>query len=178
MCEQELEHLTFKGVPIDGTIDEFVEKLKAFGFEYLETTSAISFLKGVFAGFADCIVGVGVVKGTNTVYLVGVQFPVCADWSTLEKDYVYLKNLLIKKYGEPSKIIEEFTGCSQPKDNVEKLHELYMDRCVWGTLFRVKNGEILLILRRTLDGRGCYVMLKYFDKINTALINSEAMEDL
>ena len=32
MCEQELEHLTFKGVPIDGTIDEFVEKLKAFGF--------------------------------------------------------------------------------------------------------------------------------------------------
>ena len=178
MYGQEAEHLTFKGIPIDGPLDAFVEKLEGLGYKYLYEENCIALMDGTFAGFAGCCVGVSTIKGKNIVYLVGVRFPTCGDWSTLEKDYTYLKTMLIKKYGEPERIVEEFTGCVQPKDNVEKLHELYMDRCVWGTSFRIKNGDIILSLHKSLNGNGCYAMLKYFDEVNTSLVDSLAIDDL
>ena len=178
MYEQEVEHLIFKGIPIDGPLDEFVEKLKGYGYQYLYEENGDALMEGAFAGIGGCCIAISSIKGKNIVYIVGVLFPACEDWSTLEKDYIFLKTKLIEKYGEPSTVIERFTGCVQPEDNIEKLHELYMDRCVWGTLFKIKNGDILLVLRKSINGRGCYVVLKYFDKINTALVDSLVIDDL
>ena len=34
-AQEESEHLTFKGVPIDGTLNEYVTKMKQAGFTHL-----------------------------------------------------------------------------------------------------------------------------------------------
>lgn len=50
------EHFTFKGVPIDGTIDEFVSKMKQKGFSVLQTEENLSVLTGDFASYNDCTI--------------------------------------------------------------------------------------------------------------------------
>jgi len=46
---QTSEHLTFKGVPIDGTLNEYVAKMKQGGVECSGTKDGIAVLKGDFA---------------------------------------------------------------------------------------------------------------------------------
>ncbi len=45
------EHLTFKGVPINGTLNEFVSKLKQKGLAHIGTEEGIAMLKGDFAAY-------------------------------------------------------------------------------------------------------------------------------
>ena len=44
-------HLSFKGVPIDGTLNEYVQKRKQKGFDYLGTEDGIAILSGDFGKY-------------------------------------------------------------------------------------------------------------------------------
>ena len=104
------EHLTFKGVPIDGTLNEYVKKMENAGFSYLGQEDGTAMLQGDFAGYKNCIIGVSTLKAVNVVSTIGVIFPFCEDWSSLERNYEGLKSMLTKKYGEPAEVKEEFQG--------------------------------------------------------------------
>lgn len=43
---QSSDHLTFKGVPIDGTLNEDVSKMKQNGFTFVGTEDGIATLRG------------------------------------------------------------------------------------------------------------------------------------
>lgn len=45
------EHLSFKGVPIDGTLNEYVSKMKTAGFSYLGTQDGTAILPRRFRRF-------------------------------------------------------------------------------------------------------------------------------
>lgn len=126
------EHLTFKGVPIDGTLSQYVTKMKSAGFEYLGEQNKTALLRGEFAGFKDCIIGVSTLESVNIVSTIGVIFPSCSDWSSLENNYNHLKSMLTSNQ------------------------------------ISLQKGEY---------GEH-YVLLKYFDKINSDIARSAAMEDL
>jgi len=72
---QASEHLSFKGVPIDGTLNEYVSKMKQSGFTHLGTENGVAILKGDFAGYKDCHIGVSTLKQKDLVYKIGVLFP-------------------------------------------------------------------------------------------------------
>ncbi len=74
-AQSQSEHLTFKGVPIDGTLDEYVAKMKQAGFTYVTTQDGVAVLEGDFAGYQGCTVGVSTLKATNVVNTIGVMFP-------------------------------------------------------------------------------------------------------
>ena len=59
---QSSDHLLFKGVPIDGTLNEYVSKMKQNGFTLTGTENGIAMLTGDFAAYKNCIVGVGTTK--------------------------------------------------------------------------------------------------------------------
>ena len=170
------EHLSFKGVPIDGTLDQYVAKMKAAGFTYLGQQDGTALLQGDFAGFKGCTVGVSTLKSVNVVSTIGVIFPACNDWSSLEQNYDHLKSMLTEKYGQPSDVVERFQN-GTPRDNNSRLHELYMDRCTWYTTFATPKGDIQLSLQKR-EYNSCFVLLKYYDKINTDTIRQQAMDDL
>lgn len=176
-AQDKSEHLSFKGVPIDGTLNEYVSKMKTAGFSYLGTQDGTAILQGDFAGFKSCTVGVSTLKAVNVVSTIGVIFPSHDDWSSLESDYDHLKSMLTQKYGEPADIVEQFQGIITPKTNNEKLYELKMDRCTWYTTFETSKGDIQLSLQKGDFGQ-CFVLLKYYDKINTDTVRSAAMDDL
>ncbi|MCQ2200682.1 MAG: hypothetical protein MJZ27_01195 [Bacteroidales bacterium] len=170
------EHLTFKGVPIDGTLASFTQKLSTKGFKKIGTEGRSSILKGTFAGSDNCTVLVQAVDNKDLVYLVGVMFPSMNDWRRLEDDYFTLKEMLTKKYGEPVGSIEEFQHNYVNDDN-SKLHELQMNRCNYETVFETDKGRIKLSIAHN-DYLECYVILGYVDGSNGALSADAAYDDL
>jgi hypothetical protein len=68
-------HLAFKGVPIDGTLEEYVSKMKKSGFTHSGTKDGVAILEGDFASYKSCIVGVSTLKQKNLVSKIAVIFP-------------------------------------------------------------------------------------------------------
>lgn len=171
------EHMTFKGVPIDGTLNEFVLKMKKSGFSHINTEDGVAMLKGDFAAYKDCIVGVVTLNQKDLVSKITVIFSECNTWSSLSSNYYNLKELLSEKYGEPSEVVEEFDTNREPEDDNSKMHELGMNRCKYYSNYETKNGSIQLVIEN--DGfSASFVRLSYFDKINSKIIRAKAIDDL
>ena len=60
-------HLKFKGIPLTGSLTSFVEKLKSKGMTYIGQKDGVALLKGEFAAYKDCTVGVVTFEGTSQV---------------------------------------------------------------------------------------------------------------
>lgn len=173
---QKKEHLSFKGVPIDGTLTQYVLKMKQGGFVHTNTQNGIAFLKGDFAGYKNCYVGVSTLKAKDLVHKIAVIFPQRETWSTLSGNYFELKDMLTEKYGKPSDVVEKFDNAS-PDDDHSKMYEVGFDRCKYSSIWRTNNGEIELAIHH--DGITRYfVRLMYFDKINNEVIRAKAKDDL
>jgi hypothetical protein len=50
LTKQRLDHFSFKGIPIDGPLDQFVPQLKEQNFTAFDSTKVEAFLTGNFAG--------------------------------------------------------------------------------------------------------------------------------
>lgn len=171
------QHLTFKGIPLNGTLEQYVLKMKQNGFEHLSTKEGTAMLKGEFAGYKDCYVGVSTLKQKDLVYKIGVLFPEKETWSTLSGNYFNLKQMLTEKYGNPSDVSEIFDTRIEPKDDQYKFHEVEFDNCKYYSVWTTDKGEIQL----SIDHKGvtsCFVKLVYFDKINGEAIKKQALDDL
>ncbi len=170
------KHLTFKGVPINGTLAEYVSKMKSSGFRHISTTDGVSILEGDFAGYKNCTVGVSTLKQKDLVSKIAVMFPDCDNWSSLSSNYFNLKELLTEKYGTPSKSIEEFQS-STPNTDATKMSYVRLGRCKYITTFETGKGVIQLSIEND-DVTRCFIKLIYFDKINSEAIKKQALDDL
>ena len=103
-------------------------------------------------------------------------FPPRDNWKAIETDYLDLKSMLTTKYGEPFKCVEEFQHSYAATDDNSRLWELIMNRCDYYSYYSVLTGEISLSLV-TIDGK-CYVLLCYFDYLNSKAEKDAALEDL
>jgi hypothetical protein len=169
------EHLTFKGVPIDGTLDDYVTNMKKAGFTLVSVENGLALFSGDFAGYKECIIGVVTLDGKDLVSKVTVVFPKRDTWSDLESNYSKLKELLTIKYGEPESHAEKFNSTYQPSSDIDKMYELLMERCEYSSSFELDNGAIQL----SIEHAGyAFVMLAYFDKTNTEEIRQKALDDL
>lgn len=174
---QSPDHLTFKGVPIDGTLNEYVSKMKQNGFALIETEDGIGMLSGDFAAYKDCIVGVATLKQKDLVSKITVIFPERDTWSSLSGNYFDLKEMLTQKYGEPSTCVEKFDTYSEPRDDGDRMHAVRMDNCKYYTTYETDKGSIQLSIEHDEVTR-CIVMLAYHDKINSEIIRAKAIDDL
>ena len=171
------DHLTFKGVPIDGTLSEFSAKLQQKGVMYMGQENGIAMFSGEFAGYRDCLIGAVSSTGTEVVCKVAVIFSDRDTWSALYGNYSSLKDMLTLKYGSPSSCTERFDGYSNPTDDNSKMYEVKFDRCKYLTRWETDKGDIELYIEHN-DVSKCYVMLVYWDKINYEKTKSSAMDDL
>jgi len=169
-------HLTFKGVPIDGTLSEYILKMKNNGFSHIGTEDGVAMLKGDFASHKNCIVGVATLKQKDLVSKITVIFPDCDTWSNISSDYFSLKEMLTEKYGKPSEVIEEFQN-DEPSDDGAKMYAVKFDQCKYYTTYVSEKGSIQLSVEHH-GVTNCFVMLVYFDKINGEIIKAKAKDDL
>ena len=176
---QKSEHLSFKGVPINGTLNEYVYKMKQKGFTHIVTEGCTALLNGDFAGYKDCHMGVSTLKQKDLVYKIGVIFPAQETWSRLSANYFDLKQMLTEKYGEPSKVVEEFDveSFKLPLDDKGKMYEVRFDNCKYHSTWKTDKGEIQISIDHN-KVISCFVTIVYVDKINSAIINAKAKDDL
>lgn len=170
-------HLAFKGVPIDGTLREYIIKMQQNGFTLMHSNDGTAMLKGDFALYKNCIIAVSTLKQKDLVAKIVVIFPERDTWSSLSSDYFILKEMLTEKYDKPSDCTEIFQSKYNPEDDGSKMHEVQFDRCKYYTTYETESGSIELSIEHS-GVIGCFVTLVYYDKINCDIIKAKAMSDI
>lgn len=160
--QEEKEHFKFKGIEINGTLDEFASRLENVGFS---PTGDESVFKGQFAG-DDCNIYIMTTKG-------GLVYSVCAvrskksTWASLKLDYKTLKEGYINKYGTPLVDVHRFSSPYYEGDGYE-ITAVRTKKVIYMSSWHLDNGSISEII---LDD--CSVALYYTDNINDAINESE-----
>lgn len=155
LCIYSQEHLSFKGIAIEGSMDSFLSKLKAKGFNIISQKNSISILTGVFTG-REANIGVSSTDDGSTVYSVSVFFDESKDWNTLVTTYEYYKNLYSRKYGEPYLCKEYNPGHDS---NISKMDELQQGNATYISGWDVTGGSIYITISKTEYLRGNVVVV-------------------
>ena len=169
-------HLTFKGVPIDGTREEFVSNLTHAGFAVVEELESMTLLRGSFLGYNDWCIGVSTADSTDMVHLVSALVPYQYSWNSLINIYEIFKGRLTAIYGKPREIIEHFK-MYEPVNAADKLICLKMGQCAYCTTYEIEAGFVQLSLGYNSLFE-CYVKIQYWDRINTAVATAKETGDL
>lgn len=171
ICAYGQEHLSFKGIPITGSITTFCQKLKAIGFVQIGSKGNVQLFKGNFTG-RQATVGALAADNGKDVFSVAVFFDASDSWNTLVNTYEHYKDLYIEKYGIPSQCVEN--NPSRNDSNTSLMYELFQGRVTYACIFEAPGGAILLSIEKG-DINDGYVMIKYQDAQN---INAKRQSDL
>lgn len=164
------EHLSFMGIPINGSKTEFCKKLKAKGFA--ETTVKDVF-SGNFTGQQTTVVLAS--YDGNNVDAVGVYFDESSEWNTLVSTYNYYKDLYILKYGEPFNC-EEYNPSSRDS-NFSRMHELGQGAVTYRSLWHTNGGFIELSIKKFSSLEGV-VVISYMNSQNMQTQLQKVLEDI
>ena len=173
-AQDALPPATFMGIEINGSIDEFSNKLKKKGFKLVDAVEGGQLLRGNFAGESAKIF----VGGKENVYSVFVLFEDQANWVPLESKYFNYKNRLISKYGEPLTEKENFYG-----DMVDGLEMYKIDKGeinYISTFRQIKSSGLvsLSISKSPLKYLSGCVSILYADEKNTNAKRKDDNDDL
>jgi hypothetical protein len=167
---QERKHFTFKEIPIDGSIANFVKELEKQNFKLEDITDVDAVLTGRFTGELVQIV----VQGKKeTVGSVNVIFPLRESWPATKERYDYIKSNLIEKYGEPKIVTEKFDEPYSEGLGNEK-QALKEGKCVYQCDFTTKVGEGIITLKIYVD---MSIILVYVDTANYIKLRDEARKE-
>lgn len=175
VCSAQTNHMKFKGIPIDGTLNSFVQKLKDKGYTFIEQKDGVAILEGEFAATKGCTICVARFSDRDQVNIVAVIFPEEETWNGITKVYYTLKDMLKEKYGTPE-CIEEFSD-REPSSDFLKFLAILKDECHYMSEFSCENGMIQLTMIK-LDYNTASVALKYIDNANADETRKKIMDDL
>jgi hypothetical protein len=161
------EHLTFKGIPIDGKLTAFVNKLQDKGFKVNLSTSNFAQMEGEFSG-KICEIYIQASLISNTTYQVHVLLEESDNWFEIRTTYNEYKKLLTSKYGAGNSK-EDFMNPYYEGDGYE-MTAIRKDKCRFFTMYELPNGKIALGIASIKDGS---VLLIYSDKMNEELAEQE-----
>lgn len=157
------EHLSFKGIPITGSINEFCQKLRSKGFTSIGRDGNVHFFSGDFTG-RNATVGVTATDDNKNVFAVVVCFDSSGEWNTLVNTYDYYKDLYIRKYGPPSVCKEK--NPAQSDSNTALMAEVYQGTVLYGSFWDVKGGDIQISIEKASGFYEGMVIIRYRDKQN------------
>ena len=177
MAQTPNNHLTFKGIPITGTVENFAQELEAKDFKKIYSDKTSVYFEGEFAGYSKCKICVLKIPNRNIVHEVGVFLPEESSWTRLEEQYNKFKGMLTNKYGEPASHSETFKKRASTFSDAAKMRLLKEGNCDYWTQWEVDNGTIRVKIFLS-DTDGGYIRLGYFDKINDALADKVKEDDL
>ena len=155
-------HLMFMGVPIDGTLDQFSQRVSEKGLTLVQRVNGIDFYFGSFLGY-ECIIGAVPREEKDLVYSVLACVIDFEDWQTLQKAYFDVKKKLTAEYGNPEEVEEKFS--SSPRNDAEKFQAVIDGKCHYEATYVTKNGEITVSIE-VQEGLGPTVLVQYLDDEN------------
>lgn len=174
LCVFSQEHLSFKGIPIEGSMTAFCQKLKDKGYTELERDNNTTLFNGDFTGELATIV-VGATDDGNNVHSIVVGFDACSEWKTLVDTYDYYKELYTRKYGTPAASIEN--NPSRGDSNTMLMLALSQGTVTYVSDWSVAGGTIELFINKVGYTHGS-VMIRYRDAQNIEAKFKSDLEDI
>lgn len=169
------ERLTFKGIPIEGSLASFTLQLKTKGFTQISKEKTVNLFKGNFTG-KTAIIEVMATQDGKSVQSVFVHLDPSGDWNTLESTYDYYKSLYTKKYGRPISHVEKNPARSEKNDDLMK--ELMNGKVRYVSTWEVSGDKIeLSIIKAEEPGQGT-VIIRYRDTVSDENKIKKALEDI
>ena len=169
------EHLSFKGIPIEGNIMEFSKKLEEKGFSILGKESNIILFTGDFTG-RTVKVGVSSTGNDENVGIVAVLFEPSREWNNLVRTYDYYKELYTRKYGKPN--VSEENNPALSDSNTALMAEVYQGTVVYGSVWELTGGEIEIFIQKSDEVYEGMVVIRYLDSINTNMKIKNDLDDI
>lgn len=171
------EHLSFKGIPIEGSLTEFCKKLEAKGFKDQGTSSdgKSKIFLGDFAG-RNAFVSAYQTTNSNNIYAVVAMFDPSQEWYSLLSTYNYFKELYTEKYGKPIECIEE-NGANSER-NTSMMIALDQGLIEYKTSWRVTGGFISLGISKVSEIYTGSVFIAYLDSNNSNINRLNALDDI
>lgn len=169
------EHLKFKGIPIEGSITSFCQKLKAEGYTSMGVKENIHLFSGKFTG-RDAVVAAFATTDGKNIYSVSVGFMPDDQWNNLTSTYYYYKDLYTRKYGNPafSKELNPATFDS----NTSLMYELSQGTVVYASEWDMTGGDIQLSIENSTDiGKGL-IIIRYRDAQNVEAKIQNDLDDI
>ena len=168
------EHLSFKGIPIEGSMSEFCQKLKAKGFTSIGSENNLALFMGDFTG-RNATIGVTATDDGKNVFAVAVLFDPSGEWNTLVNTYSYYKDLYTRKYGKPA--ISKEKNPASSDSNTVLMTKLLQGRVVWTSTWEVTGGDIELSIEKSGFYEGV-VVIRYRDSQNVETKIQKDLEDI
>ena len=169
------EHLSFKGIPIEGSMSEFCQKLKAKGFTSIGSENNLALFMGDFTG-RNATIGVTATDDGKNVFAVAVLFDPSDEWNTLVNTYSYYKDLYTRKYGKPT--ISKEKNPAYSDSNTALMAEVHRGRVVWTNAWEVTGGDIELSIEKTSGFYEGMVIIRYRDSQNVETKIHKDLEDI
>lgn len=123
--------LTFKGIPMTGSLSAFGSELVKAGFR----NAGNGTYTGNFAGYEGC----KVTPSGNPVQEVRIDFPVISDWDALEKAYDNLQADLTRKYGMDPIVNRNLAVYNLPNGTIS-LDADVSNQASWHVILTYKNA--------------------------------------
>lgn len=163
---QEGDHLTFKNVPITGSLDEFVTKMKAAGFTLKELDNNTATMEGRFVN-RDCELYVIGSPKSKRVWKATVYLPKETSWISIKSSYNDFKEQFTTKYGKPSSSYNFFSEPYYEGDGYE-MQALRKEKCHYISFWETRTGNIAVSISK-------YEQIKfvYEDRINSSIDTAE-----
>ncbi|MCI5834002.1 MAG: hypothetical protein MR013_04335 [Prevotella sp.] len=174
VCGYAQEHLSFKGIPIEGSITEFCQKLKAKGFIEMPYDGDMRLFQGKFTG-RKVTVGVIPTDIGENVSSIGVTFEKSDSWKDLVNLYEYYKYLYIEKYGFPTECVENNPSSSD--SNSRLMYNLSQGKVSYFSKFEIQGGIINISIQKFDDSDGM-VMILYLDTQDMNAKRQRELEDI
>ncbi len=175
ICIMAQEHLSFKGIPIEGSMTTFCQKLKANGFTSIDRYNNTMLFTGDFTG-RKATVGVTATDNGKNVFAVVVFFDPSGEWNTLVNTYDYYKDLYIRKYGNPT--ISKENNPALSDSNTALMAEVHQGTVVYGSVWEVSGGDIQLSIEKTSGVYEGMVMIRYQDSQNIEAKIKNDLDDI
>lgn len=172
---QTQEHLSFKGIPITGTMTSFCQQLKAKGFTQIGRDNNITLFTGDFTG-RTATVGVVAADDGKNVFGVTVLFDPSGEWNTLVNTYDYYKELYTRKYGKPE--ISKEKNPAYGDDNTSKMAQVHQGTVVWGSAWETTGGAIEISIEKSGGVYEGMVVIRYRDTLNVEAKIQSDMDDI
>lgn len=123
--------LSFKGIPMTGSLSAFGSELVKAGFK----NAGNGTYTGDFAGYNGC----KVTPTGNPVQEVRIDFPVISDWDALEKAYDNLQADLTRKYGMEPIVNRNLAVYNLPNGTIS-LDADVSNQSSWHVILTYKNA--------------------------------------
>jgi hypothetical protein len=165
------EHLKFRGVPIDGNVNSFIDKLRDLGYYLYDSSDSDEIImKGKFLN-KDCDIIIVTTPKYRTVAKVVVSTQEYYSWSSIKKDYIEVKHQYCIKYGDPKSY--EFFSKPYTEGDGDEMSALKLDKCTFMSVYYTMIGKICV--KMTLSSN---IWIEYEDNYNMEKMDKEIQDEI